>query len=363
MPCAAAANAGGTSQCNEVAEMSWVGESSAFALRILLDKAPLEKTVVMLFVLLGHEVLPEPAAMRCNAAEMECRNGMRGWYLYAAAMRLGFTPSCRVQGIILVWLFVTLRPSHGDGKNDQLCLNGLKEGFLPGDNANLLTRTWTGSDFPCNGNSTYMGIVCSSLRVIEIQLTGMNLEGTISTSISSCDNLGTLDLSDNQLTGSIPSGVGQLVQLTNLNLSANSLSGSIPEFLKAIYINTLDLHNNKLSGDIPTSLGSLQRLRAFDVSNNDLQGPIPYTLSNTSTGSPRFNITSFQGNKGLYGYPLPTPKNHNLSVLAIVGIGLGSGMLSLILSFTAVCIWLRVTEQKNAAEEGKISQLMPDDEP
>ncbi|CAM6103254.1 unnamed protein product [Calypogeia fissa] len=278
-------------------------------------------------------------------------------------MRLGFTPSCRVQGIILVWLFVTLRPSHGDGKNDQLCLNGLKEGFLPGDNANLLTRTWTGSDFPCNGNSTYMGIVCSSLRVIEIQLTGMNLEGTISTSISSCDNLGTLDLSDNQLTGSIPSGVGQLVQLTNLNLSANSLSGSIPEFLKAIYINTLDLHNNKLSGDIPTSLGSLQRLRAFDVSNNDLQGPIPYTLSNTSTGSPRFNITSFQGNKGLYGYPLPTPKNHNLSVLAIVGIGLGSGMLSLILSFTAVCIWLRVTEQKNAAEEGKISQLMPDDEP
>lgn len=47
-------------------------------------------------------------------------------------------------------------------------------------------------------------------------------------------------------------------------------------------------------------------------------------------------------------------------MIAIVGIGLGSGFLSLVLSFTAVCIWLRVTEERMANEEGKISQLMPD---
>lgn len=75
---------------------------------------------------------------------------------------------------------------------------------------------------------------------------------------------------------------------------------------------------------------------------------------------PRFNASSFEGNKGLYGYPLAPLNSKGLSVLAIVGIGLGSGFLSLVLSFSAVCVWLRITEQKMAMEEGKISQLMPD---
>jgi len=49
-------------------------------------------------------------------------------------------------------------------------------------------------------------------------------------------------------------------------------------------------------------------------------------------------------------------------VLAIVGIGLGSGLLSLVLSFSAVCLWLRATNRTatTPGEEGKISQLMPD---
>ena len=53
---------------------------------------------------------------------------------------------------------------------------------------------------------------------------------------------------------------------------------------------------------------------------------------------------------------------HCLSVLAIVGIGLGSGLLSLVLSFSAVCLWLRATNRTatTPGEEGKISQLMPD---
>lgn len=96
------------------------------------------------------------------------------------------------------------------------------------------------------------------------------------------------------------------------------------------------------------------------MSNNRLSGPIPASLGNRSGNLPRFNATSYEGNKDLYGYPLPPLKNKGLSVMAIVGIGLGSGFLSLVLSFTAVCIWLRVAEEKMAAEEGKITQLMPE---
>lgn len=74
----------------------------------------------------------------------------------------------------------------------------------------------------------------------------------------------------------------------------------------------------------------------------------------------RFNASSFEGNKELYGYPLPNQKSKGLSVMVIVGIGLGSGLLSLVLSFTAVCIWLKVTEQRMAMEESKMGQYMPD---
>ncbi|KAL7166058.1 hypothetical protein ACSBR2_036848 [Camellia fascicularis] len=66
------------------------------------------------------------------------------------------------------------------------------------------------------------------------------------------------------------------------------------------------------------------------------------------------------GNKYLYGYPLLPLKSKGLSIMAIVEIGLESGLLSLVLCFSVVCIWLRVSEQNMTVEEGKISQLMPD---
>jgi len=106
----------------------------------------------------------------------------------------------------------------------------------------------------------------------------------------------------------------------------------------------------------------------LDVSDNRLSGPIPVLLANrtgggtAAVGTARFNASSFAGNKGLYGYPLPPLRKRDLSVLAIVGIGLGSGLLSLVLSFSAVCLWLRATDRTatTPGEEGKISQLMPD---
>ncbi|KAI8027801.1 Receptor-like protein 44 [Camellia lanceoleosa] len=88
--------------------------------------------------------------------------------------------------------------------------------------------------------------------------------------------------------------------------------------------------------------------------------PIPVALGNLTGNLVRFNTSSYVGNKDLYGYPLPPLKSKGLSIMAIVGIGLGSGLLSLVLCFSVVCIWLRVSEQNMTVEEGKISQLMPD---
>lgn len=260
---------------------------------------------------------------------------------------------------VWIWMFKVLRAVDEDDVN---CLTGVKGSILQ-DPAQKLS-TWTNQKLktPCNGTfSELEGVTCNNERVYKLSFAGLGIYGKISPSISNCTNLQSLDLSANHLSGEIPTEIQALVNLAVLNLSANELTGSIPPQLTVCaYLNVIDLHDNKLTGTIPPQLGLLARLSAFDVSNNDLQGIIPTTLVNRSANLPRFNATSFVGNKGLYGYPLPPLRNRGLSVLAIVGIGLGSGLLSLVVSFTAVCIWLRVTEQGLAAEEGKITQLMPE---
>ncbi|KAJ7552090.1 hypothetical protein O6H91_06G041600 [Diphasiastrum complanatum] len=252
--------------------------------------------------------------------------------------------------------------SQSGGGDDKACLSGLKtalqdsRGVLVSWNANNLLT-------PCfNQTLTQLtGINCNENRIVSILLSSRGLGGTVSSALANCSFLNMVDFSDNQMTGVIPTELGGLQLLATLNLSVNGLTGSIPEDLSnCTYLNVLDLHRNSLTGVIPQSLGYLERLKVFDVSDNDLSGPIPVSLANLSSGAPRFNISSFRGNKHLYGFPLPLPKNRNLSVLAIVGIGLGSGLISLFISFTAVCIWLRVSEQRLAADEGKISQLMPE---
>ncbi|PSR87908.1 Inactive LRR receptor-like serine/threonine-protein kinase [Actinidia chinensis var. chinensis] len=264
--------------------------------------------------------------------------------------------------LVLLW-FLTCAglPLSAPDPDDESCLTHLSES-LQDPNRNL--QNWTKSTFknPCSGFTSYLqGAICNNGRIYKLSLTNLSLKGSISPFLSNCTNLQALDLSSNALTGPIPPDLQSLVNLAVLNLSANRLSGQIPPQLSfCAYLNVIDLHNNLLSGQIPQQLGLLVRLSAFDVSNNHLSGPIPWSLGNRSGNLPRFNASSYLGNKDLYGYPLPPMKSKGLSVVAIVGIGLGSGLLSLMVSFTAVCVWLRVSERKLANDEGKISQLMPD---
>ncbi|KAJ8645373.1 hypothetical protein MRB53_007121 [Persea americana] len=262
---------------------------------------------------------------------------------------------------LVLLLLSTHLPSSFSDPDDESCLSNLYSSLS--DPTHSL-RNWTRSTFasPCNGFTSYLtGATCNNGRIYKLSLPNLSLSGNISPFLSNCTNLQSLDLSSNSISGPIPLDLQSLVNLAVLNLSSNRLSGDIPPQLAyCAYLNVIDLHGNLLTGPIPPQLGLLARLTTFDVSDNRLSGPIPALLSNRSGGLPRFNASSFQGNKDVYGYPLPPLKNRSLSVIAIVGIGLGSGFLSLVLSFTAVCIWLRVTEERMANEEGKISQLMPD---
>lgn len=264
--------------------------------------------------------------------------------------------------LISLLICSTFLPPSSPDPNDESCLTNLFNSIQDPDH-NL--QNWTQPTFqnPCSGFlSNLVGATCNNGRIYKLSLINLNLHGTISPFISNCTNLQSLDLSNNSLTGIIPPDLRLLVNLAVLNLSANHLSGDIPPTVaNCIYLNVIDLHENELTGTIPFQFGSLMRLSVFDVSNNKLSGLIPASLGNRTGNLNRFNVSSFYGNKGLYGYPLGPMKSKGLSVVVIVAIGLGSGLLSLILSFTVVCIWLRVNDKKMADEqEGKITQMMPD---
>ncbi|KAK9678448.1 hypothetical protein RND81_11G212100 [Saponaria officinalis] len=264
---------------------------------------------------------------------------------------------------LILFLLILTQPKPGTpDPDDETCLTQLHSSFL-----NPTLHNWTRPFFsnPCfNALESHMvGITCTNNRVYRISLPNSGLSGSLSPSISKCTNLQTLDLSSNSLAGDIPATVKDLSNLAVLRLANNRFSSQIPPSLYlCAYLNVIDLHNNLLVGPIPAQLGLLARLSTFDVSYNRLSGMIPASLGNRSGNLARFNASDFEGNKELYGYPLgPDKRASGLSVMGIVGIGLGSGLLSLVVSFVIVCVWLKVSEHKLAvAHEAKISQLMPD---
>ncbi|MED6120980.1 hypothetical protein PIB30_025757 [Stylosanthes scabra] len=99
----------------------------------------------------------------------------------------------------------------------------------------LLARTWRGNS-PCKGWSF---ITCDNQdKIRTVNLTKLNLNGTISPAFGNLTDLRELYLSGNNIKGSIPESLTTLSQLKILDVSHNILSGAIPRFSLGIMLNT-----------------------------------------------------------------------------------------------------------------------------
>ncbi|KAK9032316.1 hypothetical protein V6N11_056587 [Hibiscus sabdariffa] len=157
--------------------------------------------------------------------------------------------------------------------DDGATLLEIKKSFKDVDN---VLYDWT--DTPSSDFCVWRGVTCDNVtfNVVALNLSGLNLDGEISTAIGNLKDLLTIDLKGNRLSGQIPDEIGDCSSLQSLDLSFNELYGDIPfSISKLTRLEFLILKNNQLIGPIPSTLSQIPNLKVLDLAQNKLSGEIP----------------------------------------------------------------------------------------
>lgn len=151
---------------------------------------------------------------------------------------------------------------------------------------------------------SWRGVQCnSSGSVVGLDLSCLNLSGTISDAIqqltglisvnisnnafagplpqafTNLTHLQFLDISHNAFNGTIPSGFFRLKALLNFTAYSNSFTGPLPEeFVHLPLLQHFDLGGSYFVGNIPSEYGALASVQYLDLSGNYLNGTIPPQL-------------------------------------------------------------------------------------
>ncbi|MBA0601311.1 putative leucine-rich repeat receptor-like serine/threonine-protein kinase At2g24130 [Gossypium raimondii] len=189
---------------------------------------------------------------------------------------MGFCKFSKFSFLFLISiLFVSTAEENARISYDRVSLLSFMSGVVSDPEISL--EHWNSTNVHvCN----WSGVGCNHERdqVVQLDLSGRSLKGTISPALANLSSLMVLDLSKNFFQGHIPPELGSLFQLKQLCLSWNLLEGDIPSELGFLHqLVYLDLGSNRLAGHIPSSLfcnGSYS-LQYIDLSNNSLSGEIP----------------------------------------------------------------------------------------
>nr|XP_011469010.1 PREDICTED: putative receptor-like protein kinase At3g47110 isoform X2 [Fragaria vesca subsp. vesca] len=148
---------------------------------------------------------------------------------------------------------------------------------------NQITSSWNETLHFC----LWHGVTCSQRhrqRVTKLELSSLELVGSISPHVGNLSFLRVLDLENNSFTHQIPPQIGNLRRLQVLYLNNNSLTGTVPPNISNCFqLIFLDLGVNNMVGKIPPQLSSLSKLQTFVLPYNNLTGEIPSSLGNISS--------------------------------------------------------------------------------
>ncbi|GKU94966.1 hypothetical protein SLEP1_g8387 [Rubroshorea leprosula] len=215
--------------------------------------------------------------------------------------------------IRLLLLFLLVHISHSFGArvvSEYRALLTVKSAITDDQSA---LASWNATTSHCS----WAGVTCdlSGQHVTSLNLSGLNLTGTLSPALAHLRFLQNLSVALNQLSGPIPTELSALSALQFLNLSNNVFDGSFPHQLSQLKnLQVLDLYNNNLTGELPVSVTQLPNLRHLHLGGNYFSGQIP-----PSYGSWEFlEYLAISGNELLGKIP---PEIGNLTKLQQLYIG------------------------------------------
>ncbi|KAI3412583.1 Protein kinase domain-containing protein, partial [Psidium guajava] len=153
--------------------------------------------------------------------------------------------------------------------NDVDVLLSLKQGFESPEPA---LSTWSSSN--SSSVCVWFGIRCSRGRVVSLELTDLNLGGSVSPLVSRLNGLVKLSLAGNNFSGTID--IANLSSLKFLNISSNLFVGSLDwNYSSIANLKVLDAYDNNFKGLLPTGVLELKKIRYLSLGGNYFTGKIP----------------------------------------------------------------------------------------
>ncbi|XP_044488049.1 leucine-rich repeat receptor-like serine/threonine-protein kinase BAM3 [Mangifera indica] len=153
-------------------------------------------------------------------------------------------------------------------------LVSLKQGFLTPEPA---LTSWNASN--PSSVCSWAGVFCSQYRVVSLDLTDLDLGGSVSAQVSGLDMLTNLSLAGNNFTGSIE--IANLSSLQSLNLSNNQFSGALDwNYSTLSNLEVFDAYNNNFTALLPLGVLTLEKLKYLDLGGNYFYGKIPESYGN-----------------------------------------------------------------------------------
>ncbi|XP_064967998.1 leucine-rich repeat receptor-like serine/threonine-protein kinase BAM1 isoform X1 [Musa acuminata AAA Group] len=183
-----------------------------------------------------------------------------------------------VPSLLLLALFTVVSPvACASLQNDALVLASVREGF---QSSTPEVESWNTADL--SSVCSWFGVQCEHGRVVAVDLSNLNISGSVSLDIFGLDSLVNLSLAGNQLQGAIR--VSHLPSLRYLNISFNQFDGGLEwDYLGLPNLEVLDAYDNNFTASLPAGVASLKRIKYLDLGGNYFDGEIPASYGRLTT--------------------------------------------------------------------------------